>query len=215
MLQVIQGHIKKSYESIEPYAMPVGIAGGTALIIHQLWGAVAACSFVAATSVIGAAFPHIITELTKEDLALGGLRIVLMATLPFFGTWGIIASVCLATVSSFTQDIRLYTIRSEIKRNIELAEEIKATREDLIAKRESMVRECNQKLEEAKAFWSREPIADQIKASIKEYGTLVDQNTGFLQNLSQNVQAHGLLEEIESVKAMVLALAKEAKDAHK
>ncbi len=211
MLQSVQSHMQMVYREVEPYAMPAAVMTATALIINQLWGTAPAASFLGAATVIGFTFPHIITEISEQDFALGGARIVLMATLPFFGTWGIIASVCLATISSFTQDIRLYTIRSELKKNRKEVQEIRETRDDLIAKRESMVQECEAKLKAAEEYWKRTTLADDVKASIKDYGELIDSNSSFLTTLYQNVEAHNLVKEIHDLRDIVLQLAQKEK----
>jgi len=215
-MNIVQTRLQETWTQVEPYAMPAGVAVGSALVINQLWGSVAAASFAAALVIAGTTFPHLITEITEQDLALGGARIVLMAVMPFFGAWGIIASLCLGAVSSFTQDIRLYSIRRDVKENIRLANEIKREREELIQQRIAMVEECEQKCREAEEFWQRQQPVNAVSESIARYEALTEENRRFFENALNNPEfqnrtdeAKELVDQLEELKAYVLTLAAE------
>jgi len=193
--------------------MPATIAAGVAIVINQLWGTVMACGFAAGVVGITITFPFLITEISKQDMAISVARLTLIAVLPFFGTWGILASVALAAASAFTQDIRLYNIRAKIKEANGLAEEIKKDREALIIARKEMLEECAAKNESAREFWQNAKPLEDVHAALARYKALVEQNKAFfdkviadLDKAGESAEAKNLIATLEELKKTVEGL---------
>ncbi len=177
--------------------MPTTIAVGVAVIVNQLWGSVAACGFAAAVVGTCVTFPFLISEVTKQDMAISIARLTLIAVLPFFGTWGILASVALAAASAFTQDIRLYNIRSIIKEANSLAEDIKKERASLILARKELLEECEAKNKSAKEFWENARPLKEVNELILRYKELAAQNKAFFDKVIEDLDRQGETEQAE------------------
>ncbi len=190
-ISCVQTRCQDGWTRIEPYILPTTIAVGVAVVINQIWGSFAACGFAAACLGSCITFPFLITEVTKQDMAISIARLTLIAVLPFFGTWGILASVALAAASAFTQDIRLYNIRSMIKEANAIADEIKRDRESLLIARKELIEECEAKNKSAQEFWSNARPLKEVNEQIARYKALTEQNKAFFDEVIEGLHKQG------------------------
>lgn len=134
-LQAVQNRCIDAWARFEPYAVPVAVSSGVALIVNQLWGRVAAVCFLAGVVGIGVSFPILITELSKGGVYLQVAQLVVITVLPMFGFGGVVGAVGLSALLVVVKDFRLYALRKEVEdiknivavSNKKLDDEIKKT----------------------------------------------------------------------------------------
>ncbi len=213
MRDACQNTLQEAWSKTEPYLMPAAIAVGVTFIVHQLWGATAALCFGAAAVGIGAAFPFLITELTQNDISLSVARLVLIGILPFFGPVGILGSVALSAISSFTQDIRLFSIRSKLSDADRLAADIIKKREELIKARQTLIQECQEKNVAAENYWKSARPVESVYQSIDRYEQMTKDNQAFFANMLEQLKkqesheaATDIIEDIKKFKVFIDAV---------
>jgi len=213
MRDTCQNTVRDVWSQAEPYLMPAAIAAGVTFIVHQLWGATASLCFGAAVVGIGAAFPFLITELTQNDISLSVARLVLIGVLPFFGPVGILGSVALSAISSFTQDIRLFSIRSKLSDADRLAADIIKKREELIKARQTMIQECTEKNIAAENYWKSARPVESVYQSIDRYEQMTKDNQAFFANMLEQLKkqeshaaAADIIEDIKKFKVFIDAV---------
>lgn len=212
-IAVVQNRCQDMWISVEPYVIPSVIASGVVFVVNQLWGNIAAICFAAGAVGIGAAFPFIVTQITKDDAVMGFARLVLIAVLPFFGPYGIVGSVGLSVAFSLARDIRLYAIRAKIAEADAITTTIENKHKELMEARKSMIAECDKKNADAENYWRSARPVDAVYQALERYEGMTKDNQAFFiktierMGASDNHEAAGeIIEDIKKFKEHIDSL---------
>ncbi|MBS0634280.1 MAG: hypothetical protein JSR37_02310 [Verrucomicrobia bacterium] len=212
------GSAQNMWARIEPLVAPAAVGLGATLAVSYLYGSVAACCFGAVLVGAGIELHDTIVNISKNEIFVGIARLVAMAVLPFFGTWGIFASVGIAAFSSFSLDVRLHAVRQKQKEADRLIQTIQRQREALQKELQTMAEERTTHNARLEAFFKGVKPLDAIIQTLDRFEESIKKVQSSLEEkLAQEdyTAANDILDEISRFKAFVDKTAADAFELHK
>jgi hypothetical protein len=190
-IPALENRCQHIWSTVEPYLVPCAIASGVTFVVNQLWGTIAAISFAGSAVGISIAFPFLVTQMTADDAFMGIARLVLIAVLPFFGTYGIVGSVGLSALASLTQDVRLYSIRAKVAQADSIACAIEKKQQELSEARKAMIKECDERNASAESYWRSVRPVEGVTQALERYERMTQENQRFFAQMVEQLGKPG------------------------
>ncbi|MBS0655377.1 MAG: hypothetical protein JSR46_06360 [Verrucomicrobia bacterium] len=201
-----------AWDDLKPYVMTAVIGVGVAFVVSQVWGGVAAVCFLAGSVGFAAAFPSIITQITKDDLLISLIRAVMLVVLPFFGPLGILGSVSIAVISEFASDIRLFTIREKLSACDEMLGDLKKKLNERTQEREAMLVNAEEICSEGETYLQSLKTDEEVLSVILAFKDEIEAYKGRLREIVEKFQTVEREHDLASVKEQTNALISDLKE---